>query len=238
MIYKYKIYEDDDVLVINKPTGLLVHGSEHIKEETLADQLLVEYPHLLKIGEDPTRPGIMHRLDRLASGLLVIAKNQASFESLKEQFQKRKIKKYYTALVHGKIIKDEDEINFPIQRSTKGFKMAAMPATIHGAQNLNGRQAKTLFEITKRYINYTLLKVRIKTGRTHQIRVHLAAYGHAIVGDDIYGTKKNKEKNKKLGLNRIFLVAHELEFKDLHGDIKNFKIELPIELKELLKNVK
>jgi 23S rRNA pseudouridine1911/1915/1917 synthase len=238
MLEKYKIYEDDDILVINKPAGILVHGSEHIKEKTLADFLLEEYPLLAKVGEDPSRPGIMHRLDRLASGLLVIAKNQTSFENLKSQFQKRKIKKYYTALVHGKIIKDEDEINFPIQRSTKGFKMAAIPATIHGEQNLHGRQANTAFEITKRFINYTLLKVRIKTGRTHQIRVHLAAYGHAIVGDDIYGTKRNKEKNKKLGLDRIFLVAQELEFKDLSGEKKNFKIELPEELQQLLLKVK
>jgi 23S rRNA pseudouridine1911/1915/1917 synthase len=233
-----KIYEDENYLIVNKPAGLLTHGTDKIKEESLADLLINEYPFLEKVGEDKTRPGIMHRLDKLASGLLVIAKNQAIYDDLKIQFQKRKIKKIYTALVFGKIAKDEGEINFPIQRSAQGFKMAALPMAYKGAEMRAGREAKTLFWIIKRYINYTLLKVRIKTGRTHQIRVHLAAYGHPLVGDDLYGTRKTKEKNKKLGTNRIFLTADELEFTDLSGEKKSFKIDLPEELKILLDKIK
>jgi len=245
-MHKYKtIFEDNNYLVIDKPAGLLVHGADHIKEPTLVDQLLKKYPEIKKVGDDPNRPGIIHRLDKLASGLMVIAKTQKSFNNLKEQFQKRTIVKYYTALVHGKIEKDEDDINFPIERSSKGHKMAAKPSTIKGEKNEAGRNAYTEFEVIKKFINYTLLKVKIKTGRTHQIRVHMSAYGHPIVGDDLYGTKKTKAKNtrlqrklasgqEKLNLDRIFLVASELKFTDLNGKEKTFRIDLPDDLKNLL----
>ncbi len=238
MIKYKKIFEDKNFLVINKPAGLLVHGADHIKEPTLADQLLKKYPELIKIGEDPIRPGIMHRLDKQVSGLMVITKTQAYFDHLKKQFQDRTIIKIYTALVYGKIEKDEDEINFPIQRSSKGHKMAALPFTTKGKFTEEGRQAITEFEVIKRFINYTLLKVKIKTGRTHQIRVHLSAYGHPVVGDDLYSTKKTREKNKKLNLGRIFLVATKLSFTDLDKEQKTFIIELPEELKNFLKHVK
>ena len=234
MLKYEKIFEDKNYLVINKPAGLLVHGAPHIKEPTLVDQLLKKYPKIEKVGDDPSRPGIIHRLDKLASGLMVVAKTQESFNDLKVQFQKRTIQKYYTALVYGKIEKDEDDINFPIERSAKGHKMAAKPTTVKGEKNEAGRNALTEFEVTKKFINYTLLKVKIKTGRTHQIRVHMSAYGHPIVGDDLYGTKKTKIKNKKLNLDRIFLVADELKFTDLKGEEKVFKINLPNELKNLL----
>lgn len=237
MQYK-KIYENQDYLVINKPPGLLTHGADHIKEPTLVDQLLKNCPETAKVGEDPSRPGIMHRLDRLVSGLLVIAKTQEAFDSLKKQFQTRTIKKYYTALVYGQIAKDEDEINFPIQRSSKGHKMAALPLTRKGELHDEGRHAVTNFFVTKRFINYTLLKVRLKTGRTHQIRVHLSAYGHPVVGDDLYSTKKTRVKNKKLSLDRLWLVADQLAFTDLRGEVKKFTIELPEELKLFLLTIK
>jgi len=236
---KYKtIFENKKFLVINKPAGLLVHGADHIKELTLIDQLLKKYPSLKKVGEDPVRPGIMHRLDKQVSGLMVIAKTQPAFEHLKQQFHERKTIKLYTALVHGKIDKDEAEINFPIQRSSKGHKMAALPLTTKGKPTEAGRQAITEFEIIKRFINYTLLKVKIKTGRTHQIRVHLTAYGHPLVGDDLYGTRKTKEKNKKINLGRIFLVATELSFLDLDNKKHTYKIDLPRNLKNFLKQLK
>lgn len=236
---KYQvIFEDNNFLVINKPAGLLVHGADHIKEPSLVDQLLEKYPALTKVGEDPNRPGIMHRLDKQVSGLMVIAKSQKTFDHLKKQFKERKIIKIYTALVHGKIEKDEGEINFPIERKSTGHKMAALPTTTKGEPTEQGRVAVTQFEIIKRFINYTLLKVKIKTGRTHQIRVHLSAYGHPIVGDDLYGTRKTKEKNEKLDLNRFFLVATELSFNDLNNKIETFKIDLPKELKEFLEQIK
>lgn len=238
MVKYKKVFENDEFIVVNKPAGLLVHGSDHIKEETLVDQLLVEYPALSKVGEDPARPGIMHRLDRLASGLLVVAKTEDSFANLKNQFKKRTIEKYYTTLVFGNIERDSVEIDFPLIRSTKGNKMAAIPATVHGVKNEEGRNASTRFEVVKRFINFTLLKVKIKTGRTHQIRAHMAAYGNPIVGDEVYSTKKTKAKNKKINLGRIFLVADKLSFVDLKGEKQTFEIELPEELKELLKVVK
>lgn len=232
------IFENENYLVINKPAGLLVHGAEHIKETNLADQLLEKYPALAKIGDDPSRPGLMHRLDKLASGLMVIAKTQDSYDSLKKQFQQRTIEKYYTALVYGKVARDEGEIDFPVARSAKGHKMAALPKTFRGEKTGDGRLAITEFTVIKRYINYTLLKLKIITGRTHQIRVHMAAYGNPLVGDDLYGTPKTKLKNRKLDLGRIFLVASELAFTDLQGETQRFTTPLPPELEHLLTTIK
>ena len=228
------IHKEEDFLVINKPAGLLVHGAAHIEEKTLIDMLLEKYPEIAKTGDDPMRPGIMHRLDKQVSGLLVVAKTQKGFESLKKQFQDRTVKKTYIGLVFGKMLKDYDEINFPIQRSAKGHKMAALPATVNGEKNEKGRNAITEFTTIKKFINYTLLEIIIKTGRTHQIRVHLSAYGHPLVGDDLYGTRKTKLKNAKLGLDRIFLTASKLEFDDLEGERRRFEVEMPGELKAFL----
>jgi 23S rRNA pseudouridine1911/1915/1917 synthase len=232
------IHEEEDYLVINKPAGLPVHGAEHMKEKTLADELMDKYPNIAKVGEDPYRPGIVHRLDKQVSGLLLIAKNNKCFESFKEQFQKRTIKKTYIGLVYGRVSKDEDLINFPIQRSAKGHKMAALPATVKGSANEAGRRAETEFIIKQKFINYTLLEIVIKTGRTHQIRVHMSAYGHPLVGDDLYGTRKTKIKNDKLGLGRIFLTASKLEFDDLQGKRRKFEIDLPEELSKFLEKIK
>ena len=116
--------------------------------------------------------------------------------------------------------------------------MAALPLTIKGNRDIRGKQAITEFKIIKKYLNYTLLKLSIKTGRTHQIRVHLAAYGHPVVGDNLYSTKKTRELNKKLGLGRIFLVAVKLSFKDLAGAEKTYTIELPEKIKNLLDIIK
>ncbi|MFC1678406.1 RluA family pseudouridine synthase [Patescibacteria group bacterium] len=230
------VFENNNYLVINKPAGLLVHGAGHIKEPSLIDELEKKYPEITKVGEDPNRPGIIHRLDKLVSGLMVIARSQEAFENLKQQFQKRTIKKYYTALVFGKIIADEGEINFPIDRSPKGHKMMALAPTVKGETNPQGKAAITKYIVKKRFINYTLLKLRIITGRTHQIRVHLAAFGHPVVGDDLYGNKKAKSKNQKLETKRIFLVADELEFMSLDGQEKKFSIKLPHELNNFLEN--
>ena len=235
----YKLIEKNkDYLIVNKPAGLLTHGAGHIKEKSLVNFLLADYPELAGVGEDNFRPGIMHRLDKLASGLMVVALNNESFFDLKKQFQERTISKYYTALVFGRIISEESEINFPIMRSPKGYKMVALPLTKHGEANFDGRNAKTKFEIIKKYINYTLLRVKTETGRTHQVRCHFAAYGHPLVGDNLYGTRKTKLKNKKINLERIFLVADELGFTNLEGERKKYKIKLPKELEKFLEIVK
>lgn len=232
------IEENADYIIINKPAGLITHGDDHIAEKTLADLLLEKYPEMKKVGDDPHRPGIVHRLDKEASGLMVVARTNEAFEHLKEQFKKRRTKKIYITLVHGQMSKDEDTINFPIARSTQGFKMAAKSYTDKGEKNKEGKAADTEFTVLEKFINYTLLKVRIKTGRTHQIRTHMLAYGNPIVGDKLYSTKYTRAKNEKINLGRIFLAAVELEFKDLHGEKRNYKIELPVELTELLKVVK
>lgn len=229
------IKETAEFLVINKPAGLAVHGQGNY---TLADWLKAKYPQIKKIGDDPERPGIVHRLDKDVSGLMVIAKTQAAFDNLKNQFQDRTIIKEYTALVYGKIQKDNGIINFPIKRAKDGYKMAAIPLTVKGRPAQEGRPAETQFRIKTRFINYTLLKIRIKTGRTHQIRVHLSAYDHPLTGDKAYGTAKTRRQNKKLGLNRIFLIADHLSFIDLTNSQQNLEINLTEELKNILKIVK
>lgn len=229
------IDETAEFLVINKPAGLTVHGRN---DYTLADWLKTKYPEIERVGDDPERPGIVHRLDKDVSGLMVIAKTQASFNNLKKQFQNRTITKEYTALVHGKIQRDSSTINFPIRRASEGYKMAAIPLTIKGKPTETGRLAETEFRIITRLVNYTLLKVKIKTGRTHQIRVHLAAYDHPVVGDRIYGTAKTRRQNQTLGLNRIFLIADHLRFTDLAGEAKDYKIDLTEGLKNTLRQAK
>ncbi len=243
------ITETNDYLVINKPAGLAVHGGGNLKEPTLADWLIIKYPKIKLVGDDPSRPGLVHRLDKDVSGLMVIAKNNKSFLSLKNQFKNRKIKKAYIALVHGRLDKDEGIINFPITRSHAGYRMAALPAHTsdllqrrHPRErdqgNITGwfksRDAMTEFIVLKRFINYTLIKVVIKTGRTHQIRVHFFAYGHPLAGDNLYYTKKTKVKNNKLNLGRIFLIANRLSFQDLSGKTQNFTLELSPELNKAI----
>lgn len=247
------IFENNDYLVLNKPAGLIVHGGTGIDEPVLTDWLRERYPEIENVGDDPIRPGIVHRLDKEASGLMIVAKNQKAFDYFKKQFQKRKIVKKYTALTHGKISKDEDLIAFPIKRSKDGYKMAALPVSSETISDKNkpsnrdrgtlraqeeSKEAITEFSVLYRYINYTLLDVKIKTGRTHQIRVHFYAYGHPLVGDPLYWTKKTKVKNEKLNLGRIFLVARELNFKDLDGEKQSFTIDLPKDLQSFLDKTK
>lgn len=232
------IAETPAYIVVDKPAGLAVHRSGNIQGETLADLLLERYPELEGVGEDPARPGIVHRLDKDVSGLMVVARDQEAFKKLKKQFQGRSVGKVYLALVYGHLDKESGTINFPIERSSSGRRMAALPLTRKGEANPEGREAITEFKVLKNFINYAFLEVRIKTGRTHQIRVHLAAYDHPIVGDDLYGTNKTKLKNKKFNLGRVFLVSSRLTFKDAEGKRQTFEIDLPERLKEILKEVK
>jgi 23S rRNA pseudouridine1911/1915/1917 synthase len=180
---------------------------------------------------------------------MVVDKNNASFENLKAQFKKREINKQYLALVYGKIENDDGEICFPIKRSKDGYRMAAMPLNAvdllvrrspksRDKGNISGlfkaKEAITSFKVIKRFVNYTYLEVKIKTGRTHQIRVHFFAYGHPLVGDTLYFTKKTKAKNDKLNLNRVFLMASRLSFSTPSGEKKEFSINLAPELEAFL----
>ena len=243
------IFENENCLVINKPAGLAVHEGGNIKDKTLADWLKENYPDIIEVGEDPIRPGIVHRLDKDVSGLMVVAKNQKSFNNLKKQFKNREVVKEYSALVFGKIDKDYDIIDFPIKRSRDGYKMAAIPKNTEDL--LTRRQPKsrdkgnieaffrakdaiTEFEVIKRFVNYSFLKVKIKTGRTHQIRVHMHSYGHPIVGDPLYFTKKTKVKNEKLSLGRIFLYSDKLSFKDIDNSDLDFTLKMPKTLENFM----
>ena len=225
-----KIAEDtDDYLIIEKPAGLIVHEAPGDTGQTLVDQVLEKYPAVAKIGEDPMRPGIVHRLDKEVSGLMVVAKTQDMFDHLKTQFKSRKVKKQYIALAYGSPEKDNDEITFNIGRSeTAGHKMAAIPVT--GSDD-RGKRAITEFDVIERLTNYTVLNIKPLTGRTHQIRVHLNAYGLPVVGDLVYHPKKLKVK---IYMTRIFLHSHSLGFNDLDGKWLEYSSPLPEELEAIL----
>jgi 23S rRNA pseudouridine1911/1915/1917 synthase len=224
--------EQADYLVVNKPAGLIVHEAASLQEACLVDWLLERYPEIKTVGEDSLRPGIVHRLDKDVSGLLIVAKTQKGFLHFKKLFQGRRLKKIYTALVHGAVKADDDSIDFPIERSNAGYKMAARP------KNQEGKPAQTEFKTIKRFLHYSLLEVLIKTGRTHQIRAHLAAYGHPIIGDNLYGHHTAKLANHKLGSKRIYLYASRLEFKDPSGEKKEYALSAPDEFSRMISILK
>jgi 23S rRNA pseudouridine1911/1915/1917 synthase len=229
---KIKIITDEpDFLIIEKPSGLLVHPTPKVETNTLVDWLLEKYPELRNIGEDPQRPAIVHRLDKDVSGLMLIPKSQKSFDYFKRLFKLRNITKKYTALVYGEIWKDEDEITFPISRSVNKKGLFAAKPKIENAED---KPAHTIFNVIQKFKNYTLLEVQILTGRTHQIRVHLLAYGNPIVGDPIYKNKRAKLAEAE----RIFLHASYLSFIDLGGKKWEFKTEIPKPMTEFIKKLK
>ncbi len=248
-----------DYIVVDKPTGMLSHPTMAGEKNTLANFITKKYPGVKKVGDDPMRPGIVHRLDKEASGLMVIARTQKMFNHLKEQFKNRTIAKEYLALVHEPMARDWDEIIFPIARSETSDRMAARPLSVaqttatppspplgkgrrtispsfqEGAGRVaeGEKEAKTEFSVEKNYINFALIRVKIHTGRMHQIRVHLLAYNHPIVGDPLYWQKKQKRNwDEKLG--RLFLHSTKLGFTDLDGNRQTFESPLPKELDEFL----
>ena len=222
-----------DYLIVEKPTGMLTHSTEKNEPDSLATLLAKKYPEIKKVGDDPIRPGIVHRLDREASGLLVIARTQKMFDHLKDPFKNRTIEKEYSVLVHGRLSKDWDEINFPIGRSDTADRMAAIPQTVKGLATDDGKVASTEFIIEKRFVNFALLRVTIHTGRMHQIRAHMLAYNHPVVGDPLYYHKKRKPAwDEKCG--RLFLHSAKLGFVDLSGEKKVFTSPLPAPLAHFL----
>lgn len=230
------IAEEKDFLVVNKPSGLLTHGIKK-GDQSLAEFLIKKYPEIKKVGEDPLRPGIVHRLDRETSGLLVVARNQKMFDHLKKQFQDRTIGKEYIVLVHDKVSADRGIIDFPLERGKNTDRMAALPKMVRGHENEQGKQSLTEFWVEKRFVNFSLLTVKIHTGRMHQIRAHFLAYDHPVVGDNLYFQKKQKRRwDDELG--RLFLHSFKLEFTDLQGERKHCEIALPDELKDFLKKLK
>lgn len=222
-----------DYIVVEKPTGMLAHPTMAEEKNTLANFIVKKYPQVKKVGDDPMRPGIVHRLDKEASGLMVIARTQKMFNHLKEQFKNRTIEKEYLALAHEPMARNWDEIDFPISRSETSDRMAAIPA----GEAARGKEAKTEFLVEKNFVNFSLVRVKTHTGRMHQIRVHFLAYNHPLVGDPIYFQKKQKRVwDEKLG--RLFLHSTKLGFTDLEGSKQTFESPLPQELAEFLKLLK
>ena len=226
------ISKTKDYLVIEKPSGLLTHATPEDARWSIASWLQDKYPETKKVGDDPkVRPGIVHRLDKEASGLMVIARNQKMFECLKKQFKERTVEKEYFALAHGRFTRDWETLNFPIARSENAERMAARPVSEEIVEG--EKEAITEFMVEKMFVNFTLLRVTLHTGRMHQIRVHMLAYNHPLVGDPLYFQKKRKRDwDEKLG--RLFLHSTKLSFTDLVGSRKTFESELPDKLKMFL----
>lgn len=193
-------------IVVQKPAGQLMHPDHDHPDGTLIDDVVAHAPEVAKIGEDPSRPGIVSRLDKEVSGLVVIAKTQEAFESLKRQFAEHQVTKEYVALVHGDITKDEGDLKFRIGRSTSKARMAARPETAD-----TGKAAWTHYEVQQRFVGAALLRLHIFSGRTHQIRAHLHAFGHPVVGDSLYMLKKTKRNIQAPGL---MLQSVRLSFAD------------------------
>lgn len=229
------VYEDDVLLVINKPASLVVHPAAGIHSGTLANALAFHFQNLPS-ATGSARPGIVHRLDRDTSGLMVVAKTESSMENLADQFRDRTVFKSYVALVHGHLESESGLVDQPLARDPGNRTRMAV---VRG-----GRNAVSLYKVRRRYQRFTLVDVEIKTGRTHQIRVHLAWLKHPVVGDESYGGgRDNMIQDAHLraevrNLGRHFLHAEELGFNHpTTGERMKFKAPLPPELSSLLEEV-
>lgn len=226
------IHEDKDYLVVEKPAGLIVHPTEAGEKVTLASWIVSKYPEVAQVGDSEVRPGIVHRLDKDASGVLIVARTQKMFDHLKAQFKNRSVEKTYIVLVYGVTPAEHGTIDFIIDRGKEG-RMIARPSTTMTLRNVredrSGKDALTEFDVLKKFARYTLLSVRLHTGRMHQIRVHMHAYNHPVVGDTLYEHKRNVKKNN-IPLNRLFLHSSKLCFTSLEDNRVCYECPLPDEL--------
>lgn len=191
----YILYEDEYILVIDKKPNAVVHPAPGNLSGTVVNDLLSYCPEIRCVGEDPSRPGIVHRLDKDTSGVMVVAKENRSFFFLKKEFMQRRIEKRYLAIISGNINNNAGMINLPIGRHpVKRKTMSTL--------SLNGRYAETLWKVKQRYDGATLIEAELKTGRTHQVRVHFKALGHPLIGDKVYGFKKKHRKRFNDGFKR------------------------------------
>jgi len=228
------VFEDDHIIVINKPAGLVVHPAAGVNSGTLANALAYHFQQLSNAGS--IRPGIVHRLDKDTSGLLVAAKTEAAHENLADQFRAREVFKSYVALVYGVIKQESGRIEQPIARDPRNrTRMAIVPG---------GRGALSLYKVRRSYDSFTLLDVELKTGRTHQIRVHLAWLKHPVVADELYGGgRENSIRDVQLRarirkLKRQFLHAERLGFRHPQtGEPMKFVATLPAELVQFLESL-
>ena len=232
------IYEDEFILGLTKPSGLMVHSDGRSNDRTLVDWIRENYPALEDVGEDQTlqngevvkRPGIVHRLDRETSGVILVAKTKEAFAFLKEQFQNRKVKKIYHALVWGRFKDDKKEgvVDLSIGRSAADFRRWSAE---HGAKG-ELREAVTEYKVLWQDDSFSYLEVRPRTGRTHQIRVHMKAISHAIVCDKLYGGSHPCSKETCLGFDRLALHAKSINLELPNGIYINIESPLPEEFEE------
>ena len=223
------LYEDHDLVAIDKPAGMVVHAGAGVHSGTVVNALLHRFGTLSSSG-GPLRPGIVHRLDRFTSGVLLAAKSDFAHQALAAQFAGRQIEKVYIALVHGKLKPESGRINQPIARDP--IRRTRMTARLS-----QGREARTEYRVLRRFAKFTLLEVRIGTGRTHQIRVHLSSLGHPVAGDTVYGAPAKVDDQPPLG--RYFLHAHRIRFR-LPSTGQEIAIEspLPYELESWMAGLK
>ena len=216
------IYEDDDIIVVNKAKGMVVHPGNGNPDGTLVNAVLAHCKGNLSGVGGELRPGIVHRIDKDTSGLLIVAKNDEAHVNMSEEIKNHEVTKIYTALVKGVIAENKATINMPIARSQNDRKKMAVSE--------DGKEAVTHFEVIKRYDKYTLLKVKIDTGRTHQIRVHMAQIGYPVVGDEVYSNGKNE-----FGVHGQMLHSTILEFKHpVTGKEMHLEAPLPKYFKDIL----
>ena len=226
------VYEDPDLLVVDKPAGMVMHVGSGVKSGTLVNALLHHLGgarSLSSVGGE-LRPGIVHRLDRMTSGLVIVAKNDFAHRNLAEQFQSRAVHKTYTALVHGPVATERGEIKRPVGRDpARRLRMKA--------GGLRPREALTRYKVLKRFPHFTLLEAEPLTGRTHQIRVHFSSLGHPLVGDTLYGAPARLRigGREEKSLTRTFLHASALEFRHPRGgELLRLRSPLPAELQQFL----
>ena len=218
------LYEDDGVVAIDKPAGMVVHAGAGVRSGTLVNALLHRFGALSGVGGE-LRPGIVHRLDRLSSGVLLVAKTDAAHRQLAAQFSSRQVEKVYLALVQGQVKAETGRIDRPIARDP-------VHRTRMTARRADGRAAWSEYRVRRRFAKFTLLEVHIGTGRTHQIRVHLSSIGHPVVGDTLYGAKAEP------GLGRFFLHAHRIRFRSpATGEEVAVEAPLAVELEEWMGGV-
>lgn len=216
------IYSDDDIIVIDKQSGLVVHPGAGVLSGTLANAVLFRFPEVAGVGR-PDRPGIVHRLDRDTSGVMVVARSVDAYRSLTSQFKRRLVRKTYLTLVWGRFAAQEGKFDWPLGRHmTKGWKISI--------RSRNPKPAVTFFQVLKSFPETTFLEIKPITGRTHQIRVHLAASGHPVVGDPIYGRKQEEHIAPRLFLHaNILSIIHPRT-----GERLEFGSPLPYELEAVL----
>jgi 23S rRNA pseudouridine1911/1915/1917 synthase len=220
------VHADEHVIVVDKPAGLVVHPGAGQPGGTLVHGLVHRFPDLAGVG-DPARPGIVHRLDKGTSGLMVVARTPAALADLTAQMKARVVERRYFALVLGRVAEGRGVVDAPVGRSTRQPTRMAVTS--------RGRPARTQYEVLERYtepVDATLLECRLETGRTHQVRVHLAAIGHPVVGDTRYG------RADPLSMRRPFLHAHELAFDHpADGSRRHYESRLPADLEQVLERL-